>query len=140
MTTLPTITIIPYPIEGARLPIKQCSQCLVSVARAATLITAGGGRFAVVDVVEAVLKLLTGHGRTVGPEAFAADELTEGVILVGLVGRIRLGSLGSLISGVVLIAEVHRRSSRGNRGDVGEAVQQIVLFGRDQALDWAIRK
>jgi hypothetical protein len=46
----------------------------------AVFIAAGFGLGAVADVVERVLKLLTGNRGPVGPEFFGGGELTEGIV------------------------------------------------------------
>ena len=81
----------------------------------------GGGRFArrardqglsIANVVEGVLKLLSGHGRAIAPILPAGNNLSEVVVGVNPARAVGIGDGRALVGGVLLVIEAHRRIRR----------------------------
>jgi len=96
------------------------------------LIAAGGRRFAVADVVEAILILLASNDCAVAPVALAEGDLAQRVVLIEPAGTVRVRDTGALIGRVVGVIETDGRIGGRDGGDLREPVQIVVAFrGRE---------
>lgn len=87
------------------------------------------------NIIERVIKLLSGHGRSVRPIPISARHLTQRIVGVNPVRTIGQGGAGSLIGVVIRIGVGNRREASGTGlgGDGGQPIQIIVGLGGGQA-------
>jgi len=92
------------------------------------LIAAGGGRFAVADVVEAILELLASNDCAIAPVALAEGDLAQRVVLIEPAGTVRIRDTGALVRRVVGVIETDGRIGGRDGRDLREPVQIVVAL------------
>src|SRR6266700_2623974 len=119
----------PWPAALAHVLV-EVVRAVISVAQVcAPLVAAGGRRFAVADVVEAILELLASNDRAVTPVALAKGDLAQRIVLIEPAGTVRIRDTGALIGRVVGVIETDRRIGGRDGGDLREPVQIVIALG-----------